>query len=218
MRSAESLATGLIGRDPELRTLGDRIEAAARSGGGALLVRGGAGIGKSSLLDAARARGLASGLKVLATTGIESESRLPFAGLQQLLRPVLHEVDRLPDSYANAIRTSFGLSEQAPSHHLIALSTLHLLAECAETAPILLLVDDAHWLDDLTAGALAFVARRLESDPIAMVVALRDGFESPFLKARLAELNVVGLSDEDATALLQARAPGLAPFHRDRIL
>src|SRR5262249_4188276 len=121
--------------------------------------------------------------------------------------------------YAGAIRAAFGLSDQpVASPYLVAMSILHLLGECAEAAPLLLLVDDAHWLDDSTTGALAFVARRLESDPILMVVALRDGFESPFLKARVAELDVMGLPDEDAAALLHARAPGLAPVHRDRIL
>lgn len=219
MRSADTLATGLIGRNPEVRALIELVDAAARAQGGALLVRGGAGIGKSSLLSAAKAHGLASGFKILMTTGIESESKLPFAGLHQILRPILQEVDRLPNSYGIAIRTAFGLSEQAaPSPHLVALSTLHLLAECAESAPLLLLVDDAHWLDDSSGEALAFVARRLESDPIAIVAALRDGFESPFLKARIPELSVLGLSDTDAAALLALGSPALAPVQRDQIL
>src|SRR5262245_12831398 len=144
MNSADTLTTGLIGRDREVRALSELVDSAARAQGGALLVRGGAGIGKSALLGTAKAHAIASHFKILSTTGIESESKLPFAGLHQILRPVLQEVDRLPDSYGSAIRTAFGLGEQAaPSPHLVALSTLHLLAECAESAPLLLLVDDA---------------------------------------------------------------------------
>src|SRR6266850_3506443 len=152
MRSADTHATGLIGRDREVRALAERIDAASGPSGGALLVRGEAGIGKSSLLEAARAHAAARHFRVLTTTGVQSESRLPFAGLHQLLHPILDEVDRLPDSYGKAIRTAFGLSgETVPSPYLIALSTLHLLAECSESTPIVLLLDDAHWLDHPTA-------------------------------------------------------------------
>src|SRR5215813_8780289 len=100
----------LIGRDREMQALAERVDAAIGSGGGALLLRGAAGIGKSSLLEAARAYALGKQFRILTTTGIQPERQLPFAGLHQLLRPMIHEVDRLPDSYANAIRTAFGLS------------------------------------------------------------------------------------------------------------
>jgi len=215
---ADAPAIGLIGRDGEVRALAERIDAASGSGGGALLIRGAAGIGKSSLLEAARAHA-AVRFEILTTTGIQSESQLPFAGLHQLLRPILHEVDRLPDSYGKAIRTAFGLIDQTPpSPHLIALSTLHLLGECAESKPVLLLVDDAHWLDHPTAEVLAFVARRLESDPIVLIPAIRDDFESPLLGVRIPELRLAGLSDADAASLLDARAPELAPALRSRVL
>src|SRR5262245_26210693 len=98
MSGTDTVAPRLIGRDRELRTLAELVEAATRAGGGALLVRGEAGIGKSSLLEAARAHAETSGHQTLTTTGIESESRFPFAGLHQLLRPVLDEIGRLPDS------------------------------------------------------------------------------------------------------------------------
>src|SRR5688572_17131095 len=160
MRSGDK-HLGLIGRDREVHALTERIDAASGPGGGALLLRGAAGIGKSSLLAAARAHATAKRFQILAITGVQAESRLPFAGLHQLLRPVLRHVDRLPESYGKAIRTAFGLSDdKAPGPFLIALSTLHLLAECAESAPVLVLVDDAHWLDHSTAETLAFVARR----------------------------------------------------------
>jgi DNA-binding CsgD family transcriptional regulator/tetratricopeptide (TPR) repeat protein len=219
MRSADKQAVGLIGRDREVQALTERIDAASGPGGGALLLRGAAGIGKSSLLQAARAHAAAKGFQILTTTGVQSESRLPFAGLHQLLRPILHQVDRLPDSYGKAMRVAFGLSDEAiQSPYLIALSILHLLGDCAESAPVLLILDDAHWLDHSTAEALAFVARRLESDPIVLIPALRDGFESPFLNARIPELRVEALSDEDAALLLHARSPKVTPMLRDRIL
>ena len=217
--SADTPAIGLIGRDREVRALAERMHAARGQGGGALLVRGDAGIGKSSLLESARAHAEAMGFEILTTTGVQSEAHLPFAGLHQLLRPILHRLDRVPDSYSRAIRGAFGLSDQsAPNPFLIALSILHLLCESEEPAPILLLVDDAHWLDTPTAGALAFVARRLESDPIMLVGAMRDGFASPFLDARIPELRIGELSDGEATSLLAVRAPGLIPELRDRIV
>jgi DNA-binding CsgD family transcriptional regulator len=209
----------LIGREAESRALAERIDAASVPQGGALLVRGEPGIGKSSLLESAKAHATAKRLRILTTTGVQSESRLPFAGLHQLLHALLDQVEGLPESYGNAIRAAFGLSEQtAPTPYLIAMAVLRLLGECAESAPILLLVDDAHWLDPSSAEALAFVARRLESDPIVMIAALRDGYESPLLAARIPELPLVGLSDLDAAALLAARAPALAAKQRDRIL
>jgi DNA-binding CsgD family transcriptional regulator len=219
MRGTDTQATALIGRDHEIRALAERIEAVNDRAGGALLIRGSAGIGKSALLEAARAHAAAKGLQVLSTTGIQSESHLPFAGLHQLLRPVLRDIDQLPASNGKAIRSALGLSDEAvPSPFLVAMSILHLLAESAERAPVLLLVDDAQWLDRSTADALAFVARRLESDPILMFLVVRDGHDSPLLEARLPDLRIDGLSDADAAKLLDTRAPELTPSLRKRVL
>src|SRR6188508_2440313 len=219
MRPVDSHAVRLIGRDHEVGALKERIAAASGAGGGALLLRGPAGIGKSSLLAAAKAQAAAHRFRILTTTGVQSESRLPFASLHQLLHPILHQVDQLPDSYGKAVRTAFGLGEEtAPSPYLIALSILHLLGDCSESEPILLLLDDAHWLDHSTAEALAFVARRLESDPIVLIIAMRDSFASPFIDARIPELRVEALSDESAASLLDSRSPQMASAVRDRIL
>jgi DNA-binding CsgD family transcriptional regulator len=208
----------LIGRGRELSALTQRIDA-ANQGGGTVLLRGDAGMGKSSLLEAARSHAEARGFGVLATVGVQSESHLPFAGLHHLLLPVLGEAERLPPSQREAVHAAFGLTaEAAPSPFLIALATLHLLCESATRAPVLLLVDDAQWLDDPTADALAFVARRLESDPIVLVPALRDGFESVLLEAGLPELQLEGLADTDAAALLDACEPALTPALRERVL
>ena len=219
MSSAETYSTVLIGRDREVRALTERIDTVRDRAGGALLIRGAAGIGKSSLLEAARAYASGKRFQILATTGIQSESHMPFAGLQQLLRPILHDIDRLPPANLKALRSALGLSDESvPGPFLVAMSTLYLLGESSERAPLLLLIDDAQWLDRSTADALAFIARRLESDPVVMVPVMRDGFESPLLDARLPELRVEALSDADATSLLDARAPGLSPMLRKRVL
>jgi DNA-binding CsgD family transcriptional regulator/tetratricopeptide (TPR) repeat protein len=219
MGSADTSAIALIGRDREVQALSEWIDAASAPRGGALLLRGAAGIGKSSLLEAAKAHAAAKRFQILTTTGVQSESRLPFAGLHQLLRPILQHVDRLPESYGKAIRTAFGLNDEAaPSPYVIALSTLHLLSECAESAPLLLLLDDAHWLDHSTAEAMAFVARRLDSDPVVLIPVMRDGFDSPLTNARIPELRVEALGDQDAARLLDAHSPRVPPTLRARIL
>jgi DNA-binding CsgD family transcriptional regulator len=219
MRTVTAETIGLIGRETESRALAERIDAARGGGGGALVIRGAPGIGKTSVLEDARARASTAGFEVLATTGVQSESQLPFAGLHQLLRPLLHEVGGLPSTYGKALHSAFGMSEEpVMSPHLVAMSVLHLLSECAERTPLLLLVDDAQWLDASTAGALAFVGRRLESDPIVLIVALRDGFDSPFLEAGIPELTVEVLANTHAEELLDARSPKLDRGLRDRVL
>lgn len=208
----------LIGRRNELGALDARIDPASQ-GGSALVLRGDAGIGKSFLLDEAKTRALGRGFRVLTTAGVESESHLPFAALQRLLHPVLDAVERLPESQRTAVRVAFGLSEgTAPAPFLLALAVLHVLGDVAADAPLLLLVDDAQWLDDPTAHTLAFLARRIESDPVVMLIAIRDGVEAHPLEAALPEWRLQGLAEADAIALLDARAPGLAPALRDRVL
>src|SRR5689334_16696448 len=105
----------LIGRDTESGALTDHINAARNGNGGAFLVRGAPGIGKTALLEAARAHATTSGLRVLSTTGVQSETHLPFAGLHQLLRPILNDVERLPMSYVKAIQAAFGLLDEPVS-------------------------------------------------------------------------------------------------------
>src|SRR6185503_13444399 len=139
--------TALIGRDAESSALIERIDAAKEGRGGALVLRGAPGIGKTSLLELARAHASETGFAVLRTTGVQSETHLPFAGLHHLLQPVLQDVERLPASYGKALQSAFGLSDEpVASHHLVAMSTLHLLGESGERAPLLVIVDDAQWL------------------------------------------------------------------------
>jgi DNA-binding CsgD family transcriptional regulator len=217
-----STAQALYGRERELHLLNDLI-GRINDQGAALVVRGEAGIGKSALLAGASRRARAGGLRTLSITGTQSETHLPFAGLHQLLRPILSEVadlPDLPDPQRNALLAAFGMrtSPAPPDLFLVALAALELLASVASRAPLLVVVDDAHWLDRSSRDVLTFVARRLEADPIVLLIALRDEFESVFADAALPHYHVEGLDEASAGALLDAHAPGLAPVVRERIL
>ena len=156
---------------------------------------------------------------MLLTTGVRTEANLPFAGLHQLLRPILTGLDALPKPQYTALGVAFGLVEGAAEDpFLIALATLTLLADAAARTPILVVADDVQWLDRPSADALAFVARRLGSDPLVMLVGLRDGEASPLDSAGIAELALQRLNDRDAREMVSRIAPGLAPPVRDRIL
>jgi DNA-binding CsgD family transcriptional regulator len=190
----------LIGRSEECAQL-DRLLGEARAGASAILVlRGGAGAGKTTLLDYAAER--AEGCRVVRAMGVEAEMELPFAGLHQLCGPLLHQLERLPPPQRDALATAFGLtSGNRPDRFFIGLAVLSLLSEAAEALPLLCLVDDAQWLDRSSALALAFVARRLGADSIAVVFAVREPPEVDEL-ARLPDLRLGGLSDADASKLL----------------
>ena len=208
----------LIGREAEsglIAAVVDRLP----TGGGALVLRGEPGIGKSALLRLARERAEAAGGRTLTTVGVESEAELAFAGLHQLLHPVLEHAARLPAAQRRALDTAFGAGEEVePDSFRVALATFQLLCEAAETGPIVLIVDDAHWLDRPTLGALAFVARRLDSEPLAMVAAVRAGRATALDDARLPTLDVERLSAAAAAELLDGRAAELHPVLRARVL
>jgi DNA-binding CsgD family transcriptional regulator len=208
----------LLGRDreqSELYALVDGIE----QRGGALVVRGDAGIGKSALLAAARERALRRGITVVSTTGTLSEAQLAFAGLHQLLLPLLGRLDLLPDPQRRALETAFGMAEgEAPDLFLIGLAALGLVAERAAEAPLLFVVEDAHWLDRPSAEVLKFVARRVESDPVLLLFTIREGVSSPFDDAGLPELRVSGLDRGASNALLDLGAASLTADVRRRIL
>ena len=208
----------LVGREAELRTLGDLVDG-TRDRGAALVLRGEPGIGKSVLLHVAKERAQARAMLVLSTTGTQMEAHLPFAGLHQLLRPILAGADRLPGPQRDALLGAFGMTQApSPDMFLVALATLELLTDTAPSTPVFLAVEDAQWLDRASAEVLAFVARRLEADPIVMVLALRDGCDSALDDAGLPELPLTGLEPATAAALLDAHAPELAAPLRARIL
>jgi DNA-binding CsgD family transcriptional regulator len=207
----------LFGREAELKALAELIDDPARRRG--VLLRGEAGIGKSALAAEAVSAASAAGLRVLTMTGVEAERHLAFAGLHQLLYPVRAGVDALPGPQRDALRCALGLAEGAgPSAYLVGLATLTLLAETAAVRPLLVVAEDVHWLDCASADILAFVARRIESEPIGMVATLREGERSSLQDAGLSPMPVDRLSDEVAAELLDSTAPGLTPEVRARLL
>jgi len=195
----------LFGREAERSITGALLEDARASRSGVLVIRGEAGVGKSTLLEDARVR--APEMQVLRCGGIESEAQLPFAALHQLLRPVLGQLEMLPGPQARALRAALGLGAGGgDDRFLISLAVLSLLAETAEGGPLLCLVDDAQWLDDASADALVFVARRLEAEGIVLLFAAREGEAQRFAAPGLLELRLGGLDADAAGALLAHRA------------
>jgi hypothetical protein len=196
----------LRGRRAECAEL-DRLLEALHSGQSATLVlRGEAGIGKTALLEDASER--AEGCRVVRAVGVESEMELAFAGLHQLCAPLLAGLDRLPPPQRDALSTAFGLtSGTRPDRFLVGLAFLSLLSDAADQEPLLCLVDDAQWLDQSSAQVLAFVARRLKAESIALVFAEREPGELDAL-AGLPELRLEGLSDVHARELLGSVVSG----------
>jgi hypothetical protein len=208
----------LLGRESEVRLVGELLDRVTDQGG-ALVVSGGPGIGKSALLGDAVRRARERGMLVLKVTGVQSEAVLPFAGLHSLLQPLLGRVDALGAPQWDAVLAAFGMTDAAvPDPFLTALAALDLMAEAAARAPVLVVADDAHWLDQATRDALTFVARRLEFEPILLVAAIRDGYETPLRVAGLPSLALGALAPPTAAALLDSRSPGLPTGVRERFL
>jgi DNA-binding CsgD family transcriptional regulator len=210
-----AIPTSLRGRTHELRTL-DRLLAGVRAGESrALVLRGEPGIGKSALLDYAIES--AAELRVARAGGVEAEMELAFAALQQLCAPMLDRLERLPAPQRDALGVAFGLhAGEPPDRFLVGLAALSLFSEVAEEQPLLCVIDDSQWLDRASAQALAFVARRLLAESIAVVFATRAA--SPEL-AGLPELVVDGLRADAARALLGSVIAGpLDERVRERIV
>jgi DNA-binding CsgD family transcriptional regulator len=194
----------LVGRDPERQLLGALLEEAREGTAGTLVVRGEPGVGKSALLDELVAR--AAGATLLRTQGLEAEAPLAFAALHRLVRPLTRLRGALPEPQARALRVAFGEEEGASVEpFLVGVATLSLLTTAAEENPVLCVVDDAHWLDAATAGALLFCAHRLGADRVALVFAARDGAWGTFDPQGLRELAVTGLDPEASRTLLETR-------------
>ena len=212
-------SAGLVGRARELAVLTEMVHRLDDGTGAALVIRGEAGIGKSSLVEAVAAEAVGRGILVLSATGVQSEARITYAALHLILRPIWHLAEGLHPRQNTALLAAFGLlQETAPEAFPVGLAALELIGDAAETSPILIIVDDAHWLDAPSAAALTFVARRLGSEQAAMLVAVRDGHPSPFDDGGLPELRLAALDEDAAEALLEAAAQGLSPMLRERIL
>ncbi|MFF0050812.1 ATP-binding protein [Streptomyces sp. NPDC005498] len=213
-----SHAPSLFGRDAEMAYLHDRIREVPRRGG-AVLVHGEPGIGKTALLGRAARLAEQEGARVFSTVGVESETQLTFAGLHQLVFPLRGFVGELPPDQRSAVEAALGVSDTPVSDlFLVALAVLDLLARAAASAPLVLVVDDVHWLDGASAEVLAFLARRLESEPILLLAAMRDGYASHLAAADVPDLAVGPLSATASAQLLDARAPGLAHLARRQLL
>src|SRR6266566_2440545 len=231
----------LIGRESELEVLTGLVDRVPERGG-ALVVRGEPGVGKTSLLVAANRRATASGVQVLTALGVESEADLAFSGLHQLLLPLLagtglspprqpagraaapplpiptlDRLERLAEPQRHALRVALGLDvEAAPDRFLVGLGVLSLLAEQAEKRPLLCVLDDVQWLDRTSLQTLAFVARRLSAESVGMLFAASEQEED---LGALPELVVEGLRDADALELLGSVVRGpLDERVRERIL
>src|SRR5690242_13255806 len=180
-------------------------------------MRGEAGVGKTALLEYVAEQ--ASDCRIVRVAGVESEMELAFAGLHQLCAPMLDGLDGLPGPQANALRAAFGMQDgEPPDRFLVALAVLTLLAGAADAQPLVCLVDDAQWLDRASAQTLAFVARRLLVEPIAMVFAVREPDDVNEL-AGLPELAAGGPGDDDARPLHAQAPPGrLDERVRDQIV
>jgi DNA-binding CsgD family transcriptional regulator len=191
----------LLGRDTECRRI-DELLARARAGTSAVLVlRGEPGIGKTALLDHAAAD--AGDATVLRARGLESEIEVPFAGLDELLRPTLPALDPVPEPLAAALGLESGT---AAERHLVGAAVLTALGALAEQRPVVVLVDDVQWLDGPSAAALIFAVRRLLADAVAVVMAVRAGEPSALDAAGFDELALTGLGAGDTRALLAGRA------------
>jgi DNA-binding CsgD family transcriptional regulator len=197
----------LVGRSTE-RTRIERLLAAARTGrSDALLVRGEPGVGKTALLRFAG--DCAEDMSVLEVQGVQAEFEPPYAGLSQLLAPVLDHLDRLVTPQRDALRAALGLEARQLADRFAAYAaTLSLVAIAAEERPLLAVVDDAHWLDTASAEALAFMARRLGEDGVALLLASREDAGPALEAAPLDPITLRGLNAADAVALLDRIAPG----------
>ena len=195
----------LYGRDAERERLGALLDGVRAGRSGVLVLRGDPGVGKSVLL--AELASQAEDMQVLHATGVEAESELAFAGVHQLVWPLLDMLDEIPARQAAALRGALGLDAPAgDDRFLIGAAVLSLLAFAAEASPVLCLVDDANWLDTASADALTFAARRLNADPIGVVFAARDDDVRGFNGAGLPELHVASLDAGPARELLDERA------------
>ena len=180
----------------------DALLSQARAGvSGALVIRGEPGIGKSALLYYAKEQ--AAGMTVLSATGIESESELPFAGLSELLHPLLGLLNEIPQPQAGALAGALAIGPPgAEDRFTICAATLSLLAVAAEQRPVLAVIDDAHWLDASSREALLFAARRLHADRALMLFAARVGEPVAFVSPGVPELTLQGIDQEACNALL----------------
>jgi len=215
----QSVPLVLQGRERDIALIEHLIERIDQ-GGSTLVISGEPGIGKSALLEVASYRAREHGVTVLTMTGVLAEVHLPFAAIEQALRPLMKRAATLVPRQRSALLAALGKCDDtgAPDIFLVALATLTLLTESATRKPILLVADDAQWLDQATFEVLAFVSRRLSSDPVVLLVAMRDDFNRSLGDASTLRLRLSGLDEADAERLLDTHAQDLSADLRSRFL
>ncbi|NEC34472.1 AAA family ATPase, partial [Streptomyces rubrogriseus] len=227
----------VVGREAEIAEIRSRV-AADRSHSSVLVVEGDPGVGKSVLLDLAVRLTRDTGQRVLKAVGSESETPLAFAGLHQLLRPVLRSLDGLPARQRSALRTALGLAEDAgdagdaehtdhadhadhastPDALLVGLAVLTLLSDLSEPAPLLVVVDDAQWIDRASLDVLSFLARRMAGEPVTLLMGVRAAAVLPGFDKGYERLEIGPLSGDAANRLLDEQPKRPTGRTRARIL
>ncbi|MFD0262516.1 AAA family ATPase [Kitasatospora indigofera] len=212
----ESLASPIVGREAEESVLSSFVTS---SGGQALVLRGETGVGKSALLKHVAERAAGAGFRVVRAVGVEAESNLPFAGLHQLLHPLLGHAEQLDGVHRVAFDVVFGRSRaDAPSVMTLGTAVLDLITVAAAQSRLLLVLDDGQWFDAASTAVCGFVGRRLAGSTVKLLVAMRPEAASGFESAALPVLPLPPLSEPAATHLLDTRHPRLDPKVRRRVL
>jgi DNA-binding CsgD family transcriptional regulator len=208
---------GLVGRESECAEIDRLLDTAARGNSGSLVVRAGAGMGKTSLLQYAASR--ARGMRLLTVTGVEAESDLDYAGLHSLVRPIVDRLSGIPEPQRAALAAALGLEPPGGADRfLVSAGVLSLLDAAAEQSALLCLIDDAQWLDVPSADSLVFTARRLDVEAIVILFAAREGEHRRFDGPGIEELFLNGLNREAALMLLGRRDRDLGHIVRERLL
>lgn len=211
-------ASHLVGRDRDLALIRALIDQ-TRTDGGALLVFGEPGVGKSALLEAAMKTAMSGGTRVLSAQGVEFEAEVPFAGVNQVLLPLFGGISELSDDHQEALNVALGFRQGRPHDRLVvSTAALMLLRRAAAECPILIVVDDLPWLDRASGDVLGFISRRLAGSHLGFLAASRTGEESFFERAGLARHDLQALDPESASRLMSARFPDLVRRVRERVL
>lgn len=218
-RSTRNSGLALVGRETETAEIVRRV-GADRSHSDVLILTGDPGAGKSTLLGIAADSARSAGGRVLRAVGSESEAHLGFAGLHQMLRPVLGEAEGLPSRQRAALRAVLGLDEcaETPDAMVVGLAVLTLLSDLAETAPLLVVVDDAQWIDRGSLDALSFVARRMDSEPVTLLLGVRTAATLPGFDKGYERLELGPLDSAAANRLLDRQPTPPTGRTRVRIL
>jgi DNA-binding CsgD family transcriptional regulator len=211
----------LIGRESEIAVLTEALGRAAQGSGGGFLLLGDAGVGKSALLAELAGRARAARMRVLACAGVPTSADWAYAGLRPMVEPVLDGVGALLPATRQALLAALGeTGGDGVSVQRVALAVLQLLSDAGQRTPVVVTVDDAHWLDRATARVLAFVARRLADDAVLLVAAGRTGEsdDNPLTDADLTRIPIAALDRRSAEMLVDSRAGNISPSVRERLL